>query len=199
MQFAKFSVVFDQISARYGASPGVAGIMLSVVGVIGLIFGVSGGIVVSYAGFRRTMIGALMIGAACSSLQAFLPPLPVMMATRLIEGFSHLGIVVAAPTLMGAISAERHRSIVMGLWGTFFGVAFAAMASLAVPLTNYFGLGGLFAFHATLLMALTAIIATLSTLESRILRVGMADCHLSPILRRTSLASTQRETPSCRG
>jgi MFS family permease len=68
-------------------------------------------------------------------LQAFLPSFQVFMALRLVEGFSHLALVVAAPTLMAALSSRRDVSVSMGLWGTFFGVGFAGAAAV-IPLLD---------------------------------------------------------------
>ena len=82
-----------------------------------------------------------------SLVQAALPPFPVMLATRVAEGLSHLGIVVAAPTLIGTLAPPARRGAAMTLWGTFFGVAFAVTALAGVPLVRAHGLGALFLAH----------------------------------------------------
>jgi DHA1 family inner membrane transport protein len=98
--------------------------------------------------YRRALLAALWLGAIVSVAQALLPPLPVMLALRLVEGISHLAIVVAAPTLIAQIATDQQRGLALTLWGTFFGVAFAVMAWLGRPWAIYVGIPALFAVHA---------------------------------------------------
>ena len=156
MQFAKFSVAFDALTTFYGANSALIGLALSIVGLVGLVFGVSAGVLSGHMGYGRVLVAGLIIGAVSSVLQAFLPPLPIMIASRIIEGMSHLGIVVTAPTMMASVSSDGHRSIVMGLWGTFFGVAFALMAWLGSPIIAQYGIEGLFLAHGLLMAGLAA-------------------------------------------
>jgi len=76
----------------------------------------------------------------------------------LIEGASHLIIVVAAPTLIAQISNEPYRSIAMTLWSTFFGVAFALFAWLGMPLVTANGLPSLFIVHGVIMLGIAAIL-----------------------------------------
>ena len=129
MQFAKFSVSFDALLAHYQQGATLTGMSLSVVGIAGLIFGVSAGMIASRFGYLRVLVGALLLGGVLSFIQSTLPPFNVLLLTRLLEGFSQLGVVVAAPTLIAKLSAPKHKSLTMGIWGTFFGVAFAVCGS----------------------------------------------------------------------
>jgi AAHS family 3-hydroxyphenylpropionic acid transporter len=161
MQFAKFSVAFDTLVTFYNTNPALVGLALSIVGTVGLVFGVAAGVLTGHIGYRRVLIAALIIGAISSAVQASLPSMPIMLTSRLVEGMSHLGIVVAAPTMMISSSAERHRSIVMGLWGTFFGVAFALMAWLGTPVIARYGPAGVFLSHGLLMAGLAACVLML--------------------------------------
>ena len=102
-QFGKISVLFDTVLvARYGDHGNIAlGLMVSVVGMVGLIFGTTAGILVARIGPRRAIVAALVLGAMVSFGQAVLPPYPLMMALRVLEGVSHLAIVVVGPTAHG--------------------------------------------------------------------------------------------------
>jgi len=101
-QFGKISVLYDLLAVRYGDHGAVAlGLMVSVVGLVGLVFGTTAGILVSRVGPRRAMVAALVMGAVVSLGQAVLPHWPVMMALRVVEGVSHLAIVVVGPTASG--------------------------------------------------------------------------------------------------
>src|SRR5271170_575644 len=77
MQFAKFSVAFDALTTLYSASPTLVGLALSIVGAVGLIFGVVAGVLTGHIGYRRVLIAALIVGALSSAVQALLPPMPV--------------------------------------------------------------------------------------------------------------------------
>lgn len=127
-QYGKVSVVFDVLPGIYPQAGAAVGWIVSLVGMVGILFGVVAGLLVARIRYRRALIWALWLGAAVSAVQALLPPLPVMLLTRVVEGLSHLAIVVAAPTLIAQLSAPRHRGFTLTLWGTFFGVAFALLA-----------------------------------------------------------------------
>lgn len=156
MQFAKFSVSYNDLLSYYQMGPALTGASISVVGIIGLIFGAIAGIMVARLGYRRVLIGSLLFGALLSLVQSFLPPFEIILVTRVLEGFSQLGVVVAAPTMISRLSAMKHRSITMGIWGTFFGVAFAIAGSAGQVILHQYDLGGLYLSHGVFigLMAL---------------------------------------------
>lgn len=157
MQFAKMSVVFPLVEAAYPGGGSGPGFLVSLLSLVGLVLGVVAGILAARVGFRRALILALALGAALSLLQALQPPLWLMLASRILEGVSHLAVVVVAPTLIAQLASDRTRPFYMTLWGSFFGVAFALTSWLGVPLAETRGLGALFVAHA----ALTGLVACL--------------------------------------
>ncbi|MEM1237731.1 MAG: MFS transporter, partial [Pseudomonadota bacterium] len=126
------------------------------VGVMGVIFGVIAGIIVTRITLRRAMLGGLLVGSALSFYQATMPELPWFIASRVLEGISHLLIVVAAPTLIAQASSVRGRGFTLTLWGSFFGVSFTLLILLGLPLVERFGLPSLFVAHGVY-MAIFAI------------------------------------------
>ena len=148
MQFAKVSVAFVALQAQYGVGPAPMGWVLSSVGLVGLVLGVTMGLFAPAIGYRRLLLGGLGLGAMLSALQALGLPFAWLLASRGLEGASHLAVVVAAPTLIAGSCAARHRSIAMGLWSTFVGVAFALMAGIGGPLMALGGVPGLLFAHA---------------------------------------------------
>lgn len=148
-QFGKISLTLDAVGAAYERDPKAVAYLVSMVGAIGVIFGVVAGSLVSNLGGRRVLLAALVFGAILSALQATLPPLWGMTLLRLAEGFSHLAIVVAAPPAMAAAANDRDRPIVMSLWAMFFGVSFAASAAIFPHILDHGGLRGLFLLHAS--------------------------------------------------
>jgi MFS family permease len=171
-QFAKIAVGFTQLQAAYGVSPARMGLLLSTVGVMGLLCGVWAGLLAPRLGYRRLLVLGLAGGGLLSGLQALLPPFALFWASRVPEGAAHLAIMVAAPTLLIHACAPRHQALVMGMWATVIGLAFAILAGLdrllpqglAPPAT----LGG----HALLMLLAAAAV-----------RVGVAD---APAARRAS-------------
>ncbi|KHA52095.1 MFS transporter [Sulfitobacter geojensis] len=156
-QYGKISVIFDLLPQIYPDAGPALGWVVSLVGCVGILFGVVAGVVVARIRYRRAMLTALWIGAAVSLFQASLPPLPWMLLSRVVEGASHLAIVVAAPTLIAQLCAPQDRGLALTLWGTFFGVAFAVLAFAGHPLAHHWGVPALFVVHAVY-MAIFAIL-----------------------------------------
>ncbi len=159
-QYGKVSVVFDLLPLAYPDAGPSLGWIVSLVGFVGILFGVVAGLVVARIRYRRALLAALWAGAAVSLIQAILPPLPWMLLSRVIEGASHLAIVVAAPTLIAQLSAPKDRGLTLTLWGTFFGVAFAILAFAGRPLAITMGLPALFGAHGIYMAVFALILST---------------------------------------
>ena len=147
-QYGKFSVTFDRLPEHYPQAGNALGLIVSSIGILGIFCGVAAGLLVARIRYRRALLWGLWAGAALSAFQAFLPALPWMLASRALEGLSHLALVVAAPTLIAQLCAPRDRGFALTLWGTFFGVAFAVLAWAGLPLVNIGGLPALLIAHA---------------------------------------------------
>ncbi|WP_224823509.1 MFS transporter [Cognatishimia sp. MH4019] len=158
-QFAKISLVLEDVARFFERDlTGVAPIV-SVVGVIGIIFGVMAGAFVTRLGARRVILWALIGGGALSLMQAIGLGFGAMLGLRVLEGISHLALVVAAPTLMVRVSAARDHSVVMGLWATFFGVSFAIAAVVLPSLVALGGLKLVWAVHGLLMLLIAGCLA----------------------------------------
>ncbi len=157
-QFAKFSVAFPAIRSLYPDAGTSLGFLVSILSLMGIVFGTTAGLIIARIGFRRLLLSALVLGAAVSAYQATLPGFAPMLTSRVIEGISHLVIVVAAPTLIAQVSAQRHRAMTLTLWGTFFGVAFSLVAWFGLPLVSRHGLHVLFLVHATIMAAIALVL-----------------------------------------
>ncbi len=154
MQFAKISFTFQHLQVWYGVAPAKMGLALSTVGMVGLVFGVTVGLFAHAIGYRRLLLLGLGLGAAMSFVQSLLPSYPLFFLSRVLEGGSQLAVVVAAPTLMVASCAPRHRSIAMGLWSTFVGVAFAVTVAVGSVIVAHLWVDGLLRLHACAMAAM---------------------------------------------
>ena len=173
-QFGKISVLYDTILvARYGDHGNIAlGLMVSVVGMVGLIFGTTAGILVARIGPRRAIVAALVLGAMVSFGQAVLPPYPLMMALRVLEGVSHLAIVVVGPTAIAGVAGPRHLGAAMTLWSSFFGLTYAVLALVAPPFVAAHGAGALFVAHGVWMAVLAVVLARMMPPDPVVRRVA---------------------------
>ena len=155
-QFGKISILFETLRSTYGGQGEVAlGLVVSIVGMVGLIFGTTAGLLVARIGPRRAIVAALAAGAAMSALQSLMPAYPLMLASRIIEGASHLAIVVVGPTMIATLAPEDRRPLAMTLWSSFFGVTYAILALIG----PHAGPTSLFLGHAGYMAVLAAILA----------------------------------------
>ena len=155
-QFGKISILYETLRASYGAQGEVAlGLVVSIVGMVGLIFGTTAGLLVARIGPRRAIVTALAAGAAMSALQSLMPAYSLMLASRIVEGASHLAIVVVGPTMIATLAPEARRPLAMTLWSSFFGVTYTLLALIGPHATPV----GLFLGHAAYMAALAAILA----------------------------------------
>lgn len=158
-QFAKIVVVFPELQAHYGETGAASGYLVSLISVVGMTLGLIAGVLAIQIGVRRLLLSGLVLGAMISAWQATLPGFEWMLASRLLEGLSHLAIVVSAPTLIAQLTVQRHQGMALTLWGTYFGVAFAVVALTAPLILKTLGLAGLPALHAVY-MAFFAVLLT---------------------------------------
>ena len=131
------------------------------VGMVGLVFGTTAGLLVARIGPRRAILAALVLGAAVSLVQSVFPPYPVMMLTRVLEGVSHLAIVVVGPTAIAGVTSARHQGLAMTLWSSFFGLSYAGLAVIGPRLVEWQGVKALFLAQAGFLLAVAALLALL--------------------------------------
>jgi DHA1 family inner membrane transport protein len=161
-QFGKVSVAYDQIAAAYPGHGAVGiGLVVSIVGIVGLIFGTTAGLLVARIGPRRAIVAALVMGAVVSAVQTLMPPYPLMLVLRGIEGFSHLAIVVVGPTMIAGLAPPRHQGLAMTLWSSFFGVTYAILALIGPGILAAGGIAALFFGHAVWMAALALILRLL--------------------------------------
>lgn len=170
LQFAKISLTFQLLQTHYGVSAAQMGWVLSMVGVVGLTLGVSMGLLAPRVGYRRLLAGGLLLGAVLAAAQALDLPFGWFFASRVLEGASHLSVVVAAPTLMAAAAGARHRSVAMSLWSTFVGMAFALCAAFGQMFLARYSVHHLFGLHALLLVV--ASVAVWSVMPADPVRVA---------------------------
>lgn len=158
MQFAKIAIPFSEFRILYPQVGSGIGWLLSIISLIGIFLGMTAGILAARIGFIKVLIFGMLLGAAMSFWQASFPSFGIMVISRLIEGISHLIIVVIAPTLIAQFSTAKRRGMAMTLWSTFFGVAFALTAWIGLPFVAGYGLDMLFIGHGLYMFIMAAFL-----------------------------------------
>lgn len=157
-QFSKIGVIFQEVATLWPDAGARLGLVVSVVGAVGIVFGTTAGLLVARVGPRRLIVAALIAGSAVSAVQCLGLPLGPMIASRIVEGFLHLAIVVAGPVLIAGLAAPKDQAAAMTLWSTFFGLAFAITALLGLPLVHASAPWVLWAVHSGLMLAAAALL-----------------------------------------
>ena len=150
-QFAKVTLTLDSLQLVYARSS--VAYAVSGVAVVGILGGAMAGFVVARFGLRRSVLWACGLSALLALAQGLELPFRAYMTLRIAEGVGHLLFVVALPTLMASRARAADKSVVMGLWGTFFGVGYALMAVIVPPVEAWGGLQAVFVGHGLLLVA----------------------------------------------
>lgn len=167
-QFGKMSVAFPALQFIYSGHSAVSvGVLVSIVGIVGLVFGTTAGLLVARIGQRRAMLAALGLGAVVSLVQSAFPPFPLMLASRVLEGVSHLAIVVVGPVAIAAAAAPAWQGAAMTLWSSFFGLTYAVLFWLGPQILIDHGPKPLFLGHALWLLLCVVLLAFLMPRDQR--------------------------------
>lgn len=174
-QFGKVALTLPDLASAYGRDLTDVAVFVSLVGMVGLLFGAMAGGIAAGVGPGRTFIFGLVLGAALSLLQALSLPFWLFAASRLAEGVAHLALVVGGPPLMAAAASDRARPLVMGIWAVFFGASLALSGVILPPLLAAGGLAAVFLAHGAGLAVLAAL------LWRRVPRIPRTPVSLAPV------------------
>jgi hypothetical protein len=86
-----------------------------------------------------------------------------MLASRIVEGASHLAIVVVGPTMIATLAPEARRPLAMTLWSSFFGVTYTVLALIGPQATPT----GLFLGHAAYMAVLAVVLGRVLPTDPR--------------------------------
>lgn len=157
-QFGKLTLTLEALRAQYPGGAAFVPVLVSIVGMVGIVFAAVAGATVMRLGLAWTLTAALVLGGALSLMQAALPPLGLFAVLRVFEGASHLAIVVIAPTMLASIASEADRPVVMGIWACFFGLSLAILAAVLPGVLGAGGLPLLFLLHGGGMIMLAVIL-----------------------------------------
>ncbi|MEL6958552.1 MAG: MFS transporter [Pseudomonadota bacterium] len=189
-QFAKVSLTLGPLAAAYPDAP--VAFIVSAVAITGIALGAVAGSVVARIGARRAILIAVALSGVMSLVQALPLSFGLLLVSRAVEGVGHLLLVVALPTMIAALARPADKPLVMGLWGAFFGVAFALLALVTPYLRDIGDVRALFAGHGA---ALSLLWPVLYQLVPRVMAGGQPIPNLIA-LHRTLYATPRLYAPA---
>jgi len=149
-----------------GLSLATAGMTVSIVTLVGALFGLPAGGWSERVGHARALRIGILVMAAAAALCAAADDANMLLAARGLAGVGYLLVVVAGPSLMASTAEPRHHAFTLSLWGTFVpaGIALSGIAAAAFA----DGAGWRFIFAAdVVLLAFALIVAIVAIPQTR--------------------------------
>ena len=116
-----------------GLSLTSAGMTVSIVTLVGALFGLPAGGWSERVGHARALRIGILVMAGAAALCAAAGDANTLLAARGLAGVGYLLVVVACPSLMVGAAEPRHHAFALSLWGTFVpvGIALSGIAAAA--------------------------------------------------------------------
>lgn len=159
-QVGKAPLALGMVQADLGLGLAGASWLMSAFALISALAGAPMGLVVDRLGARRLLLAGLLLLAAGSALGAVSPDAAPLIATRILEGFGFLAVIVASPALVVATTSPAIRDRAVALWATFMPVGMT-LVMLGAPLLTLLHWRGFWLLNAALLLASAAVCALL--------------------------------------
>lgn len=150
------------LRADLGLSLGGVSLVVSIITLIGAVFGLLAGGWSERTGHARALLIGVVVIAAAAAVSAAAEDADILLTARTVAGVGYLVIVVAGPSLMASLPEPRHQPLTLSLWGTFVPVGMALGGAVAAGFANW---RLVFAADAVVLAAI--LIAALLALPRR--------------------------------
>ncbi len=150
-----------------GLSLATAGMTVSIVTLVGAVFGLLAGGWSERIGHARALRIGILIMASAAALCAAADDAGTLLFARGLAGIGYLLVVVAGPSLMAGTAEPRHHSFALSLWGTFVPAGIALAGTVAASFAGRFDWRTIFAGDVILLaLALIVAIAAVPQLDT---------------------------------
>ncbi|HSS82270.1 MAG TPA: MFS transporter, partial [Reyranella sp.] len=149
-----------------GLSLAGAGMTVSIVTLVGALFGLPAGGWSERVGHARALRIGILVMAAAAALCAMADAANMLLAARGLAGVGYLLVVVACPSLMVSTAEPRHHAFALALWGTFVPAGIALSGLAAAAFADRAGWRIIFAVDAVLL-ALALIVSIVGIAAAR--------------------------------
>lgn len=115
----KASAALPVIRQEFSPSLFWSGALASSYSVTAMLFSLLFGVLVSRLGAWRIAATGLCLLAVAGALGASAGSYPLLLTSRLLEGFGFVAIAVSMPAFIGRVCGDHIRPMAMGVWGTF--------------------------------------------------------------------------------
>ena len=150
-----------------GLSLAGAGMTVSIVTLVGALFGLPAGGWSERVGHARALRIGILVMAAAAALCAAADAANMLLAARGLAGAGYLLVVVACPSLMVSTAEPRHHAFALSLWGTFVPAGIALSGIAAAAFADRAGWRIIFAVDVALLV-FALIVAIVAIPQTRV-------------------------------
>jgi len=119
LHVSKLPIVLPFVVDEFGLTLSQSGVLVAVFSLLTMLTGCLLGLFVGRFGYVRFAVISVGLGAFGSIGGSFTDSVALLLVYRIIEGLGWTMGVIAFPTILAALSANRDRPVVMGLWGAF--------------------------------------------------------------------------------
>ena len=141
-----------------GLSLAGAGMAVSIVTLVGALFGLPAGGWSERIGHARALRIGILVMASAAALCATSANAATLLAARGLAGIGYLLVVVAGPSLMAGAAEPRHHPFALSLWGTFVPAGIALAGAVTASVVGQVDWRTIFAVDV-ILLALALIVA----------------------------------------
>lgn len=115
----KVPPVMGTLMQSYGMSMATAGTLMSIFALIGVVLALPSGFIMGRIGVKNAGLAALLCLMAGGALGAVAGNLPVLMASRVLEGVGMCLMSIVAPTALATWFPPHKHGLALGVWGTW--------------------------------------------------------------------------------
>ncbi len=120
-----------------------SGLVVSSFSILSALFGITLGILARRAGARLAGAVGLAATAAGAVMGTLTPGFPLLLASRVLEGFGFLLVAVTMPGLINRVCPPRLRAVALGIWAAFIPAAMSLMLLASPAILDVSGWRGL--------------------------------------------------------
>ena len=120
INYYKVPPLMPFLMAAFHLSGGVAGFLMSVFAVVGIILSIPAGFILHKLGYRLTGLMAVGWVAAGAGLGALATGSVALLSTRLMEGVGLNLLAVVSPTIVALHFEGRRRAIGVSIWNAWY-------------------------------------------------------------------------------
>jgi MFS transporter, DHA1 family, inner membrane transport protein len=158
LHVGKVSPALPAVRSDLGLDLVQGGFVVSMFYVLGMALGLVVGVTADRLGRRLLIAAGFLFMGLGGVMGSMADGLPMLLASRFVEGIGFIGTVVAAPALVSAAASAHDRPLALSLWSIFTPAGMALALVVAPPILSGVGWRGLWLGVAALTVVAVAVI-----------------------------------------